>query len=162
MKKIFALLLVVGMFVLNGCTSVSIIARDHLFGYVESKDFIEDEYSIGTYDFSQHVFGGFSNYGYADDEHLELRYLKDQVYTEVQYFYDYSEDASGQIDLTLNRVEIVYMNIDENEYLKLVKDGLNDNYQMTEEEYDDFIVMLYELRMKDVIWVITSLGYELK
>jgi hypothetical protein len=162
MKKIFALLLVVGVFVLNGCTSASIIARDHLFGYVESKDFIEDEYSIGTYDFSQDVFGGFSNYGYADDEHLELRYLKDQVYTEVQYFYDYSEDASGQIDLTLNRVEIVYMNIDENEYLKLVKDGLNDNYQMTEEEYDDFIVMLYELRMKDVIWVITSLGYELK
>lgn len=147
---------------LNGCTSESIIARDQLYGYLSSKSFSVDIYSDDVESFDNERFGGFSNYGYADEDHLELRYLKDSVYTEVIYYYDYQEDDQGQIDLRINSVEINYKNIDENEYLKIVKTGIDDYHQLDEKSYDAFIISLYELRMIDVVWVLTSLGYQVK
>lgn len=92
MKKLILLLITITIFSLVGCTSESIIARDHLYNYMSSKDITSDvhQYDMSSYDDLR--FGGFSNYGYADKEHLELRYLKDDIYVEVRYLYQYLED----------------------------------------------------------------------
>lgn len=162
MKKFIVFMMAISLFVLSGCSSESIIARAHLFEYLESEPLSVEVYMDDVESFENMRFAGFSNYGYADDTHLELRYLKDSVYAEVIYNYDYTEDALGNIELTIQSVEITYKNFDEFEYLNIVKTDINDYYQFDETAYDEFIVMLYELRLKDVVWVITSLGYELK
>ena len=160
MKKVLVFLLMMCLFVLSGCDNESIIARDYLYGYLEDEDFEVDIATIDVYDYQDQRFGGFSNYGFADDEHLELMYLKDSVLAEVCYSFTYHRVSVDSINLVIDQVKITYTNIETNEYIHIVKDNLNDSYAFTQIEYDEFLVALYELRLQDVVWVLDHLGYE--
>lgn len=151
----------VSLFLLNGCNSASIKARDHLYGYLESGGFYVDRYIQDDNLFTDMVYGGFSNYGYATEDYLELIYLREDVSAIIRYDYDYELLDSGLINLTVVAVNIDYKNIETHEYLRISQVDINDVYEFTEEEFDEFNVMLYELRLVDVLWVLDALGYEL-
>lgn len=161
MKKIILLLFLTSLFILAGCSNVSVESRNQLYSYLESKGFEEESYSdnVALEDMS---YGGFSNYGYLDHEHLDLLYLRDTIYVQVIYHFDYVELDNDMIRLTVSTIEITYQNIAENEVLYLLKSDINEVSDMTVSAYEDYMVFLYELRLKDVVWVIDALGYELK
>lgn len=151
MKKIYLILLLNSILLLNGCQSPAEDGRETVYKIYEAHSYIDMESVSVPEDF---YYSGFSSYTTASEDGFKLVLLKDDIYSELIIEWD---DFTNE-EVTINLIQIIYYDFESDQYFLLESE--EDDFVYEGYNYDSIVKNLSSIRIDDIQWIIENLGYE--